>query len=623
MAAFGQVNMPDTIITLEQVTVKGSRQSALIVGHPIESVDSADRLLMPAGTLADLVSGMPSLHIKNYGSGTLTTVSMRGTSANHTGLVWNGIPITPPNIGYPDLSFVRGDFFNGINVLYGGASPVFGSGHIGGTIQVSNETDPAPGSSSFNFGTTAGSLGQVDARGSYAVSGNRISSRTAAFWKYAANSFPYEDLGGEKRQLEHAGQTGTGIIQDFAFRLNNEQVFSASGWFQYSDRDIPPTLTESESDANQLDRSLRIMASWKDVNRTSMLEAKAAYFNEFERYSDPRFDVYSTIATQTALAQFESSWSLFKLSRFFAGTGITYNLGNLSAYIKPQQEYQLAFFASFLQPVPGIGWEFVVHLRQEFLTSYKSPFIFGLSGQGTIIGPLSMKWSFSRNFRAPTMNERFWQPGGNEDLDPEESWNGDLTFLVRQPAGTAVIELRTTVFSSMVDNWIMWVPGESFWSVENIQKVWARGFEVSAGQDLMLDGVNLSLLESYSYTRSTNEQQLGPNDASYKKQLIYIPVNQGVVKASLGWKGFGFSLKNTVTGEVFTTRDNATSLPAYVLLDAALSKKFFAHRKETYILYISVNNLFNEEYQVTPFRPMPGFNFLVSLDIQFNNQKEQ
>ena len=158
LTAFGQMALPDTIINLEQVTVKGSRQTALLIGHTVEPVDSADRLLMPAATLADLVSGMPSLHIKNYGSGTLTTISLRGTSANHTGLVWNGIPITPPNIGYPDLSFVRGDFFNGIRVLYGGASPVYGSGHIGGTIEIANQLDTASDAGSFSFGTSAGKL---------------------------------------------------------------------------------------------------------------------------------------------------------------------------------------------------------------------------------------------------------------------------------------------------------------------------------------------------------------------------------------------------------------------------------------------------------------------------------
>ena len=61
----------------------------------------------------------------------------------------------------------------------------------------------------------------------------------------------------------------------------------ASAWFQYADRNIPPTLTESESQAELMDRSWSSMIVWKDFNPRNTLEAKAAYFNEFERISIP------------------------------------------------------------------------------------------------------------------------------------------------------------------------------------------------------------------------------------------------------------------------------------------------------------------------------------------------
>ena len=43
--------------------------------------------------------------------------------------------------------------------------------------------------------------------------------------------------------------------------------------------------------------------------------------------------------------------------------------------------------------------------------------------QQAIWSYISGRVNFSRNFRAPTLNERYWQPGGNPDLEPEESYN--------------------------------------------------------------------------------------------------------------------------------------------------------------------------------------------------------
>lgn len=116
------------------------------------------------------------------------------------------------------------------------------------------------------------------------------------------------------------------------------------------------------------------------------------------------------------------------------------------------------------------------------------------------------------------------------------------------------------------------MPGGSFWSVENAQEVWSRGFEISGNQLISLDAVSLFLAESYSYTKSTNEKKLFDLDASYKKQLIYTPLHRLILKSGAVYKGFNLTVKGNYTGEIFSSKDNSTSLPAYFLLDAVLSK---------------------------------------------------
>jgi vitamin B12 transporter len=604
---------PDTILNLKDVTIYSSRINRFAKGQAVITIDSLTRAEYPAGSLAELMTGFTSSYIRNYGQGTLSTLSFRGTSANHAGLLWNGIRISPPNIGYVDLSLVQGGFFNDISILYGGASPMFGSGSIGGGIHL--ETRPVFEKSGFDLGLglSTGSFGAMAIDGNAIVFRKKFYSRTAYSFSNAANDFSYTNLQDKRDTLTHASVFKGGFIQDFAFQLPGNQYLMASAWFQYADRDIPPTLSEDKSAAVQLDRSWRTMVSWKDYNERNDLEAKLAYFNEYTRYDDPLASVYSTIQSQSVVCSFESTWDILKHSAIFAGTQFTYEYADLAYYSRPESQENLAVYASYRQNLPGMKWQFSVNGRQEFLSDYHSPFLFSAGAEGKIWRFISGRFNVSRNFRAPTFNERFWQPGGNPDLQPEESWNEEAGISLENKFPVATSKFTFTVYNSRVDNWILWLPGSSFWSVENAQEVWSRGIEISGNQSVNISAVNIFLTESWSFTKSTNEKKQFDLDASYKKQLIYTPLNRLVMKAGVIYSGFNLTLKGDFTGEIFTSKDNLTSLPGYFLLDALISKSFKIKNEYPVSIQFNLNNILNADYQVTPYRPMPGINFLLTV----------
>ena len=55
---------------------------------------------------------------------------------------------------------------------------------------------------------------------------------------------------------------------------------------------------------------------------------------------------------------------------------------------------------------------------------------------------LHLKASAGRSFRVPTFNDRFWQPGGKPDLNPERGWTYDLGLRLEHRYGQA----EATVF---------------------------------------------------------------------------------------------------------------------------------------------------------------------------------
>ena len=597
---------PDTTLTLEGVTIRSTRISQFARGQAFQTLDSLTRRDNPAGSLAELLQGFSTTYVRNYGQGSLSTLSIRGTSANHAGLIWNGVRLSPPNIGYIDLSLIQGNFFQDIMMLYGGSSPMFGSGSIGGGVHLNNRPVFQP-SAALDLGLSAGSFATFSAEGAGTVSGNTLYSRTAFSLINARNDFSYENFSGEKEKLPHAAISKTGVIQDVAFQLPGDQYIMASGWFQYAEREIPPTLTEAVSEAKQLDRSWRTMLVWKDFNPRNTLEARLAYFNEFTRYSDPIPEIYSDIHSQSFYSAFESTWELTEHAAVFAGTQYAYEYADLDYYNRPEDQQSLAVYASFRYYFTKLRWQVSLNGRQEMLTGYSSPFLFSLGAEGKLWKILSGRLSFSRNFRAPTLNERYWQPGGNPELEPEKSLNLEGGLFADYHTGDDSYFFQVTAFHSRITDWILWLPGSSYWSVENAQEVWSRGFEINGNQRWNAGRFTIHLVESYSFTRSTNEKKLFDLDASYQKQLIYTPAHRFLMKPGLAFRGYRLSLRGTYTGKIYTTKDNQHSLPGYFLLDAVVAKTLYINRKYPLTLQINVNNILDKDYQVVPYRPMPGF----------------
>ena len=67
-----------------------------------------------------------------------------------------------------------------------------------------------------------------------------------------------------------------------------------------------------------------------------------------------------------------------------------------------------------------------VSLRQEFSDDITSPLIYGIDGAYRLSDWYTLKFNASRNFRLPTFNDLYWEPGGNLDLKPEDSYQIDI-----------------------------------------------------------------------------------------------------------------------------------------------------------------------------------------------------
>lgn len=82
------------------------------------------------------------------------------------------------------------------------------------------------------------------------------------------------------------------------------------------------------------------------------------------------------------------------------------------------------------------------------------------------------------------------------------------------------------------------------------------------------------------------------------------------------YKGFAVTYTHTFTGSRYTTSDNSDFLPFYFLANIRADKNILL-KKISLNLFISVHNIYNEQYQAMAYRAMPGRYYSLGTTITF------
>src|SRR5690606_6248406 len=91
------------------------------------------------GSFTDFLQKNTTIYFKENGYGMVSSPSFRGTTAQQTGVLWNGIKVNSALLGQADFNSTSFKNYDQIIVKPGGGSVLFGSGAMGGTIHLNND----------------------------------------------------------------------------------------------------------------------------------------------------------------------------------------------------------------------------------------------------------------------------------------------------------------------------------------------------------------------------------------------------------------------------------------------------------------------------------------------------
>ena len=604
-------------IVLEEVAVNESYLEKYGTGNSMITFDSLELSLYQTTDLALLLSEKTPIYIKNYGNGMLSTISFRGTGAQHTATLWNGININIPSLGQSDFSLLPLFGSDKIEVHFGGSSALVGTDAIGGSINI--KTTIKPEHSSFSFMESVGSFGKFSSNLKAHYSSSKWYVKTQLFHRQADNDFRFKNItktGFPIEKQENAAYSLIGFTQGIGYEFNQFTSISFHGWYNKSHRQIQPTMSVKDNSI-QDDENIRIMGDFVSNYSNGKISIKFAYLNDKIFFSSDAITSTSKIAQWVFMPEYEFEIGK-NISSRIGGKWNIY-LTDIDSYGKKITENRKSIYASFLYSHKSLPLKANLNLRQVLVMGFEVPFTPSLGLTYSLLHKncheILIRGNISKNYRLPTLNERYWDPGGNPNIKPEESVNKEIGVDYSLKKEKLKIQTKLTYFHNNTRNRVFWFQKKSVWIPKNLAIVTSQGLEVFLQLKISLNKVAYKIGSSYGYTKAiTKKTDHSAWNNLIGKQLIYVPIHKINFHVGVFKSRWIFRLNGNFTSARRTTADKL--LKEFFLADLYGTYKLNISRKLFTTAIFTVRNLFNLDYQNYENRAMPKRNF--ELGLQFN-----
>jgi len=587
----------DTILQLKEVVISDTQLRDFSNTQSVQKLSDSIIARNPA-SLTSLLQYNTVIYFKENGLGMVSSPSFRGTTAQQTAVIWNGININSQLNGQTDFNTLNTRDFNSISVRAGGGSVIYGSSAIGGSIHLNNELD-------FNdkfaneVRTDYGSYNTIGINYNLKAASKRISADVSLSRNSSDNDYDYE---GYKLKNDNGQYYNTSINAAFALKLNDQNILRLYSYAFDGQRRFSRTLA-APSKSMYEDTNTRNLLEWTGNYNRFISRLKVAYLEEnykyFENFANYNF-TYGQV--KTFISRYDATYDFTPQIKLNAIVDYTQNKGKGSDIIQKKRDIGSAGLL-FKHSVSN-RFQYEAGVRKEITDAYQSPVLFSAGANIGVATFYNIKLNASRNFRIPTFNDLYWQGSGNPNLNPESSYHAEVGNVFNYKD----ITLTVTGYYIKLQDMLRWTPGAGgIWRPENVGKVATYGLESVLNWQRKFGSSQVTVSGTYAYTVSRED---GSSD-----QLIYVPLHKATASVAYGYKGFSGYYRHMFTGEVFTTSDNQSKLDGYNV--SGIGAEYTFPILSGFSFGVQVNNLYNQEYLNVAVRPMPGRNYNMYLNLKF------
>ncbi len=612
----------DTLRAIDGVEVITDRLIQNSTGKSVIHIPAKAIRLHNDGSLNELFSKQSSIYLKTYGNVGTTGVSIRGTSTDHTAILWNGFNIYSPLSGEMNLFMLSNFLLDDVSLQKGSGGALFGSGAVGGSIHLNTKPDYTKGFGSsllLSYGSFDNLLGGLKLN----YSNGKYSSKLRVLYNAADNNYPYINhtkVGAPEEEMQNSAYDRKVIVQENYFKIDKKNSIAAFFWYDDIFYQTPPSMMEGSKVSFIDNEGKRAAVVWNHVSGKMKINARSGIFNEHMFYNDSNINLKANHKYLTSISEGEFSY-FHKWGIFSTGINNTYVEVKSDNYGQKEKQNRFSVFASYKKEFfEDLTLNVIV--RDEIVDSIvgKPKLSVGYDWQ---INKFKIKGNVSQAYKIPDFNDLFWKGGfasGNPDLVPEEGWTFDFGGDYKETFGAHGIRVGAVAFVSEIKNLINWTPVGAIWQPVNVDRVLTRGIENSVMLRTKIGVLKAEYNMSYTYTRST-QKGLDPvvDAALVNKQLEYTPLQQMSNNLWLSYRKVEFVITRTYLGKRFADKLNKVELAPTLLTDISIGMKHHFNQFSANLRF-KANNLFNVDYQNIQYYAMPGRNFGLSLIIDFKNK---
>ena len=618
---------------LAEVRVRAVGPERFAVGSRRLELDSAVLAQYRGATLAEVLQARTPLVLKNYGPGQLATIALRGTSAQHTAVLWNGLNIMLPTLGLNDFNLLPVGATTRVAIQSGPAAALYGSGAVGGAVLLNSDPDWRPGLHG-SAQVDAGSFGLVGGSLEARAATPAVAVRMAASYREARNDYPYvlrEARGPVRRTVQNGAlRHQWSLAPDVAGRVGQAGEVTAAAWLTDVDRESQSGAYATGSQARERDQSRRLVLGYRHVAARRQWAVRGAWFEDVLNYRDGGDPSKSRVRTAQAQAEHTAALGArgslrlgAEAQRFVAQVdgygpaGVAENRGAAFALLRYDPRPVLRLSANLRQaalpaglapltPTAGLEWDLLRSVPDSLIQRFTQS--------------LTAKASMARSYRAPTLNERYWRPGGNALLRPESGlgYEAGLRHQVAGPAGLA-LETEVTAFRQDVDDWVQWLPSAStgIWSPRNLRRVRSQGLEASAALRRRRGRYTGGTQLAYHFTDARKTLGTAADSDPVGVQLAFVPRHQASLSSDHRWRGWLASGTLVVSSFRYTNASGTDFLPGNALLGATLGRTLRGPAGTSLLVLVQAANLLDRAYDSYPARPAPPRTVGASLRVNW------
>lgn len=613
----------DTIL-IDEVYINSSRVPVLYseTSRIISVIPNEKIRLAPVENLQDILKYVSGVDIRERGAeGVQADVSIRGGSFEQALILLNGVKVNDPQTGHHNLNIpIDIESIDRIEILEGSSARIYGQNAFSGAINIITNSE---NKSSVKLNSFYGSNELYK----LSFTANLTSDRL-------------------KQQLSVGTKASDGYTENTDFNQNN-LYYNGKINTKYGFLALQAGYTEKNFGANsfyslkypkQYEEISSYLASLQYIKGGNRLKLKSLYF--WKRHLDYFLldrDDPSLFENNHLTDVFGSEYSVIYNSKLGkTALSIEYRSENLlSSSMGNDLDKPVAvknrnaqYSKEYTRNVFSVSLEHSYTVKKMVfaggaITNWNNDFGFGaypgLDFTYKLNSSLNLIASINASFRTPSFTELFYFDGvskGSIDLKPEEALSYELGTKFKNKN----FKSQVVFFYRKGSNIIDWVKPfnnpEAYWTAKNISDLNTAGFELS---NVYNSKSKKSFIRTINFSYTFLNQEMEENNV-YSSRYVFDYLKH---KASLSilhkisktvWASWQINAQDREGGftvynmENLEYTDEIINYDFYTLVNAKVS-----WQTKYFMLYTSVNNLFNVDYYDFGNLEMPARWFKIGL----------